>query len=198
MEDNKRAKQLAGILTENFDAIDGVIRTEITNPPVGAKDVNDDVEAIDKVAAMGIMEDEKIDIDLKTSDLILPALKKAGLDSYLNEINDFDIAEAVATYTHNYNEDIDTIHKLNQLLRDVEFKASPYFSYNEEDLEDMSKMVYDALIDYYQNDGVDENKAEPAVGQPAPKDETPVQHTPITPYNESVRLMVRNIIKEII
>ncbi len=102
MEDNKRAKQLAGILTENFDAIDGVIRTEITNPTVGAKDVNDDVEAIDKVAAMGIMEDEELE----------------------------------------------------------------------------------------------ENNKETAVGQPAPKDETPVQHVPTTPYNESFRMMIRKMVNE--
>lgn len=195
-ENVKRGQQLAGILTENFDAIDGVIRTEAVGP-LGAE--NGDPEAKDKIAALGIMETNEVgDIELKHSGLILPALKAAGLTSYMDEMDDFDIAEAITVYTHNYNENSDLINKLNQLLRKIDFKPARMFSYNPEDLDGFSVDIYNALVDYYENndDTIDENSPIPTEGEPAPKDETPIQHQPTSVYNESIRMMIRTMIGE--
>jgi len=187
----KRFQQLAGI-NENFDKIDGVIKTEAIDP-ISAE--NGNTEANDKIAALGITENEVNDISLKHSSLILPALRQAGLTNYMDEMDDFDIAEAVAVYTYDYNENIDTIHKLNQLLRNVNFNPSHMFSYDKSDLDDFSQMIYDALVDYYQNNDnkeIDEN-TKSTTGEPAPKDETPIQHKPTSTYNE-----IRNLVREIL
>jgi hypothetical protein len=87
----------------------------------------------------------------KNNPLVANPLKKSGLDRYGSEIDDFNIAEAIAVYVYNYNEDIPTIHGLSSLLIKSQFKPSPLFSYNETDLHDTSKDVYNALVNYYEN-----------------------------------------------
>lgn len=85
---------------------------------------------------------------LMNSPVIKNPLDKAGL---VDGISAFDIAEAIAVYVYNYNEDIPTIHELRSILTKLSFKPSPMFSYNENDLEEDGKLVYNALVNYYEN-----------------------------------------------
>lgn len=86
---------------------------------------------------------------LKDNPLITQPLKAMGLLKYLPDISEFDIAEALATYIHDYNDNSEIITKLKQLVRDVQFKPSPMFSYNEKDLDLPAGQVYDSLVSYY-------------------------------------------------
>ena len=86
---------------------------------------------------------------LKDNPLITQPLKASGLLKFLPDISEFDIAEALATYIHDYNDNSEIITKLKQLVRDVQFKPSPMFSYNEKDLDLAAGQVYDSLASYY-------------------------------------------------
>lgn len=95
---------------------------------------------------------DKIEVEapvLKNDAEIKKVLKKAGLEK--RNYDNFDIAIPLQVFVYEYNEDVDYIHKLKKLLKDVEFKPSPLFKYSEEEFEGDSNMeeVYEALKDYY-------------------------------------------------
>jgi hypothetical protein len=55
-----------------------------------------------------------------------------------DDMDDFDLCEAIAVYIYNYNENNPYINYLNSLLHDHKFKPGPGFKYNEEEFEEGS------------------------------------------------------------
>ncbi len=59
----------------------------------------------------------------------------------------FETAEAIHQYIIDYNENVSYIHRLQELLRNHNYKSSPlYDSY--EDLSEVGKKIYDGLVEF--------------------------------------------------
>lgn len=113
-------------------------------------------EIFDKLNSTPINESTSY---LINNGMIKRALNASNLMAYKDEITDFDIAEAIAVYIHDYNDNTNIINQFKGLLRISKFNPSPSFTYKYEDLDEIAKMVYDAIVDFYENENINELNA---------------------------------------
>lgn len=88
---------------------------------------------------------------LKDNGMVKRALSAANIQGYTNEIDDFDVAEAIAVYVYDYNDSTNEINQFKGLLKLARFNPSPMFKYTYDELSEPAKMVYDALVGFYEN-----------------------------------------------
>lgn len=88
-----------------------------------------------------LFEDWSNDKDISDNPII-----KAITKGDFTDADDFDFCDAIAVYTHDYNEDTPYIHFLKDLLEEVQYKPSQTFSYKPEDISDIAKLFYDELV----------------------------------------------------
>ena len=78
-------------------------------------------------------QDEKLQ-----EDPIISLLLSSFMSPSADDMDDFDLCEAIALYIYNYNENNPYINYLNSLLQCHKFKPAPYFKYNEFEFEEGS------------------------------------------------------------
>lgn len=89
---------------------------------------------------------------LKDNGMVKRALSAANLQAYASEFDDFDVAEAIAVYVYDYNDNTNEINQFKGLLKLARFNPSPMFKYDYEELSEPAKMVYDALVGFYEKE----------------------------------------------
>lgn len=120
-----------------------------------------DFSAEDDGDLYSLQEDDEFDDDPYTNilkdPLVLAATEEAGLEWMAAEDPEgfsFDVADAIYIYTHDFNDNTDTINELKGLLRKYGHKPSSLLN-SREDLEEYGQEMYDAFVALYEPEYVE-------------------------------------------